>query len=209
MQIPYIEAPAVAYFHDQELHLFFLCTEKEKGLNRKQYIVEREQGGYATVWPSRCRYLHDEEQSVDSTVFRSLNDAVSFARVGVYTAYCQQCYTPQQALEEIGYDPESFCVERIGYHQGIRQVRAKLFPEDTKSTPPDTVRAAKAIISAGITKQKHAMQSVLTLAERQTESHHDAGAKWIGNVPFTGIAHGNRVDGYRIGREYYDNDEEF
>lgn len=157
--------PAAVYFEGEERHLFFLCTTKEADeTERTQWIVEREPSGYAAVWPSIRTYLGRDGTPIDMNLLNGPQEIIELAAVGAYIADIPQCYTAEQALRELGCEPEAFTIERIGYYPSVRQARGKLrMAELTETSFASSVKDAKAAIYRGLkAKQK---PRLLTLSE--------------------------------------------
>lgn len=164
-----IADPAAVYFEGEERHLFFLCTTKEADeTERTQWIVEREPSGYAAVWPSIRTYLGRDGTPIDPNLLNGPQEIIELAAVGVYIADIPQCYTAEQALRELGCEPEAFTIERIGYYPSVRQARGKLrLTELTETSFTSSVKDAKAAIYRGLkAKQK---PRLLTLSEIRSD----------------------------------------
>lgn len=212
--MPYqlIAEPAAKYFENTEVHLFWVCTSKETE-KRTQWIVEREPGGYATVWPSRRAFQEKDGTPVDPNTIRNPKELTNLAYAGTTAAEVEQCYTPEQALcDGLGLDPDLFYIERAGYYPNVRQLRVKL--HDGSATELDlanNAKSARALILK--TVRSKATPKYLTLEEMRSgtddsrlpsfEMASFGNLSWIGD-PFDSVR-------YKAGRSeenYYECDDD-
>ena len=210
---------ATAYFDNEELHLFFLCTTKEKDKTRRlQWIVERELGGYVTVWTSHRSFSQRDGKPIDPNALNTAQEAIDVACTGTYMMEIAQCYTAEQAICELGRNPEEFTIERIGYYPGIRQARARIYPAELAETAAiHSVRDARAAIYR--TLKSKGNPKLLTLSEIRDDDETEIGRSLLEETPFanlkwtgepfpTGKFKTANLSG--LGRYYYDeNDNEY
>lgn len=203
--------PAAKYFEGSEVHLFWVCTSKDTE-NRIQWIIEREPGGYATVWSSRRTFKTKDGTPIDPNLIRDPKELTDLTYTGTASAEVEQCYTPEQALRDgLGLDPAAFYIERAGYYPSVRQLRVRLHGNNPiELDSAHTAKDARALIWKTIRAKD--TQKYLTLEEMHSKDNAPVykttpfkNLAWIG-APFDDL----RFRAGEVGSEMiYDDDDEY